>query len=68
MDGRALETIVFGMAAWGAQLAFGDPDDDELDAELLVRWMHTRLDTSGFPAGGRRSACAAPTTRGRTGW
>lgn len=44
--GRALEPVVFGMAAWGAQFAFGDPRPDELDAQLLVWWMHTRLDTS----------------------
>jgi hypothetical protein len=31
---------------------FGAPDPEELDAELLVWWMHRRLDTSGFP--GRR--------------
>ena len=50
--GRELEPVVFGLGRWGAQWAFGDPDPDELDAELLVWWMHTRLDTSEFP--GRR--------------
>ena len=50
--GRGLEPIVFGLATWGAQWTFGDPEPDELDAELLVWWMHTRLNTSGFP--GRR--------------
>ena len=44
--GRALEPLVFGMAEWGARWAFGDPEDHELDAELLVWWMHTRLDTA----------------------
>lgn len=47
--GRALEPIVFALGEWGAKWAFGDPRSDELDAELLVWWMHTRLDTSGFP-------------------
>ena len=50
--GRELEPIVFGLGAWGAQWTFGEPDPDELDPELLVWWMHTRLDTSGLP--GRR--------------
>jgi DNA-binding HxlR family transcriptional regulator len=50
--GSALQSIVFGLSDWGARWAFGDPDPSELDAELLVWWMHTRLDTSGFP--GRR--------------
>lgn len=47
--GRELQPIVFGLGEWGARWAFGDPRPEELDAELLVWWMHTRLDTSGFP-------------------
>ena len=47
--GRDLEPIVFGLGEWGAKWSFGDPDPDQLDAELLVWWMHTRLDLSGFP-------------------
>ena len=44
--GRALEPLVFGMAEWGARWAFGEPEDHELDAELLIWWMHSRLDTT----------------------
>ena len=51
-SGRALEPIVFGLGEWGARWTFGDPDPVELDAQLLVWWMHTRFDTSGLP--GRR--------------
>ncbi|TQM62174.1 winged helix-turn-helix transcriptional regulator [Humibacillus xanthopallidus] len=47
-SGRALEQIVFGMAEWGARFTFGDPEPDELDAQLLVWWMHTRVDTSSL--------------------
>jgi DNA-binding HxlR family transcriptional regulator len=47
--GRELEPIVFGIGAWGAKWTFGEPDPDELDAELLVWWMHNRLDTSELP-------------------
>lgn len=47
--GRSLEPVVFGMAQWGADWAFGDPRPEELDAQLLVWWMHTRVDTSGLP-------------------
>jgi DNA-binding HxlR family transcriptional regulator len=50
--GRELKPIVFGIGAWGARWTFGDPDPVERDAQLLVWWMHSRLDTSGFP--GRR--------------
>ena len=50
--GLALQPTVFGLGEWGAQFAFGEPEPDELDAELLVWWMHTRLDTRELP--GRR--------------
>lgn len=47
--GRDLRPVVFGLGEWGARWAFGDPDPHELDPEVLVWWMHTRLDTSRFP-------------------
>lgn len=47
--GRELEPIVFGLGAWGARWSFGDPEPAERDPELLVWWMHTRLDTSELP-------------------
>ena len=47
--GRELEPIVFGIGEWGARWTFGDPEPAELDAQLLVWWMHTRLDTSSLP-------------------
>ncbi|MFD6270756.1 winged helix-turn-helix transcriptional regulator [Nocardia asteroides] len=50
--GAQLEPILFGLGEWGARWTFGEPREDELDAALLVWWMHTRVDTSGFP--GRR--------------
>ncbi|GAA2033741.1 winged helix-turn-helix transcriptional regulator [Terrabacter terrae] len=46
--GAALEPIVFGLAEWGARWTFGDPRPEELDAQLLVWWMHTRVDTSSL--------------------
>lgn len=50
--GRDLEPVVFSLGQWGARWSFEDPHPDELDAELLVWWMHTRIDTSDLP--GRR--------------
>ncbi|HEY5155019.1 MAG TPA: helix-turn-helix domain-containing protein [Acidimicrobiales bacterium] len=47
--GEDLRPIVFGLGEWGAKWAFSDPEPAELDAELLVWWMHTRLDTSVLP-------------------
>ena len=47
--GRGLEPVVFGLGEWGARWAFGAPTAQELDAELLVWWMHRRLDVSALP-------------------
>jgi DNA-binding HxlR family transcriptional regulator/putative sterol carrier protein len=43
--GLALRPLVFGLADWGARYAFGDPRADELDPEVLMWWMHGRVDT-----------------------
>lgn len=42
--GADLQPIVFGLAEWGSRWAFGDPDPDELDPDLLLWWLHRRLD------------------------
>jgi DNA-binding HxlR family transcriptional regulator/putative sterol carrier protein len=47
--GRGLEPVVHALSAWGAQWTFGEPEPDELDAAVLVWWMHARLDTSDLP-------------------
>ncbi len=44
--GTDLRPLVFGLADWGARHAFGDPRPEELDPELLMWWMHGRIDTS----------------------
>ena len=47
--GEALRPIVMGLGEWGAKYQFGDPRDSELDPELLMWWVHGRLDFSVFP-------------------
>ena len=47
--GPELEPVVDALSVWGAQWTFGDPEPDELDAAVLVWWMHARLDTSDLP-------------------
>ena len=37
---------MFGLADWGARHAFGDPEPEELDPEVLMWWLHDRIDTS----------------------
>jgi DNA-binding HxlR family transcriptional regulator/putative sterol carrier protein len=49
--GKALRPIVFGLGEWSAKYIFGDPRPSELDPELLVWWMHKRIDMSQLPAG-----------------
>ncbi|MET9225374.1 helix-turn-helix domain-containing protein [Lentzea sp. NPDC003310] len=46
--GEALRPLVFGLADWGARYAFGDPRADELDPEVLMWWMHGRIDTGSL--------------------
>ena len=47
--GRDLQTVVFGLAEWGARHAFGHPRPEELDPETLMWWFHGRVDTSDVP-------------------
>ncbi|MCU1456540.1 MAG: transcriptional regulator [Actinomycetia bacterium] len=42
--GRDLEAVVFGLATWGARWTFGEPEPEELDPDLLLWWLHRRLD------------------------
>lgn len=44
--GEDLRPLVFGLADWGARHAFGDPKPEELDPELLMWWIHNRVDTT----------------------
>lgn len=44
--GEDLRPLVFGLADWGARHAFGDPRPEELDPEVLMWWMHGRIDTT----------------------
>src|SRR5262245_14386525 len=44
--GQDLRPLVFGLAEWGARYAFGDPRPEELDPEVLMWWLHGRIDTS----------------------
>ncbi len=48
-SGRDLEPVVFGLATWGARWAFGEPAAEELDPDLLLWWLHRRLDPSKLP-------------------
>ena len=48
-SGRALEPAVFALAAWGARWTFGEPRPEELDPDILLWWLHRRLDPTDLP-------------------
>lgn len=47
--GLELEPLVFGLGEWGAKWQFDEPRETELDPQLLMWWVHTRLDFSAVP-------------------
>ncbi len=47
--GSDLHPVVFGLGEWGARWQFGEPQQEELDPELLLWWIHDRLDFSPLP-------------------
>jgi DNA-binding HxlR family transcriptional regulator len=47
--GRELEPVVFGLGRWGAKWTFGEPLASELDPQILMWWIHQRLDFSSLP-------------------
>ncbi|WP_420452075.1 winged helix-turn-helix transcriptional regulator [Ilumatobacter sp.] len=47
--GEDLRSVVFSLGEWGAKWQFDDPRHSELDPELLMWWVHGRLDYSHLP-------------------
>jgi DNA-binding HxlR family transcriptional regulator len=47
--GEELRTIVFAFGEWGARWAFPDPTPEELDPNVLLWWVHGRIDRSRLP-------------------
>jgi DNA-binding HxlR family transcriptional regulator len=43
--GEDLQGLVMQLAEWGSRHAFGPPEEQELDPDLLMWWMHDRVDT-----------------------
>ena len=48
-SGEDLRPVVFGLGAWGAEWQFGDPRAQELDPQLLMWWVHGRIDFALLP-------------------
>lgn len=49
--GAELEPLLVQLGEWGARHAFPDPRPEELDPDLLLWWIHRRLDRSQMPDG-----------------
>lgn len=47
--GQDLRPIVFGLGEWGAKYQFGAPHESEMDPQLLMWWVHRRLDWDALP-------------------
>jgi DNA-binding HxlR family transcriptional regulator len=47
--GEDLRELVFGLGRWGARWQLEDPREDELEPELLMWWVHDRIDYSALP-------------------
>ena len=47
--GLDLQPVVFGLATWGARWTFGEPSETELDPDLLLWWLHRRIDPANIP-------------------
>lgn len=47
--GAELIPLITHLTQWGARWAFGDPEPEELNALLLLWWMHDRVHTERLP-------------------
>jgi len=47
--GRDLQPVVFGLAQWAARWTFGTPEPEELDPDLLMWWLHRRIEAEHLP-------------------
>ena len=47
--GEDLRAVVFMLGEWGARWQFHEPRESELDPDLLMWWVHRRLDFSLLP-------------------
>ncbi|GAA1955483.1 winged helix-turn-helix transcriptional regulator [Nocardioides panacihumi] len=48
--GRDLRPVMQALGDWAVTWAFGDPDPDELDPDLVVRWISRHLARDRLPA------------------
>ena len=49
--GRDLKAVVHALGRWGAEWAFDNPNEDELDPGLLLWRMQNRLNVAALPPG-----------------
>lgn len=47
--GRELQAVINALLIWGAQWAFDEPEEQELDPVLLMWWLRDRIRTDELP-------------------
>lgn len=47
--GRQLQEVINALLVWGAEWAFEEPEEDDLDPVLLMWWMRDRVYTERLP-------------------
>jgi DNA-binding HxlR family transcriptional regulator len=47
--GRDLHDVIWALGEWGARWQFDEPREEELDPDLLMWWVHDRLDFDVLP-------------------
>jgi DNA-binding HxlR family transcriptional regulator len=47
--GTELNAVINSLTTWGARWAFGEPEEEQLDPILLMRWMRGRIRQDKLP-------------------
>ena len=66
--GRDLKPVLRGLGDWAARWAFGDPDQSELDPDLLIRWISRHVYHAALPGHRVIVRFVFPRIRRRTYW
>ncbi len=47
--GQELKVVIGALLTWGARWAFGEPEEQDLDPDLLMWWIRDRIHTDDLP-------------------
>jgi DNA-binding HxlR family transcriptional regulator len=49
--GKDLEPVLMAMGSWAVRWVVGEPRPEELDPQILMWWLHRRVEFAALPAG-----------------